>query len=215
MTKKIKTALLNTKSVVLLMLITGIIGLTMDKCGQDSLQEGWKKVIARHLEKYPQMQPVDIYKLIFQGVKGPAHLGAEYQTIKNYLQNEISRIESHPGEMIEQIAPDKKYLRINLYNFKYKGGNVDSLAKLVYRSCQEESQSIKKMKIGLQAAGKLIKAERSNLNFQEYKQYLTKIQADNYPVPHHSDLYIEAYQPAYRVISQQVYRKYFDNCFSE
>ena len=215
MTKKIKTTLLNSKLVVLLMLITGIIGLTIDKCSSDPLQEKWKKVIARHLEKYPKMQPVDIYKLIFQGVKGPAHLGVEYQTIKNYLQKEISQIEAHSAEMTEQIAPDQKYLRINLYNFKHKGGNADSLAKLVYRSCQKEPNSVEKMEIGLQAAGELIKAGRSNLDYQKFKQYIIQIRADNYPVPHHSDLYKNAYQPAYRVISQRLYQKYFDNCFPE
>jgi len=161
------------------------------------------------------MELVDLYKLIYQGTLGPAHLGTDYQTIRAYLNQEMADIEPKKGKMVESISGDQKYLRINLYAFKEAGGNSDSLAKLVYRSCQKELDGYQKLKKRMRLAGKVLQNYPRQYDYQDYQEYLEKIAKNQYPVPHHSETYIKEYKPAYRVISSEIYEAYFNSCFKE
>jgi hypothetical protein len=187
----------------------------MISCHAGNKDSAWQKIIQHHLNKYPEMEFVDLYKLVYQGTLGPAHLGTDYQTIRAYLNQEMANIEPKKGDMVEPISGDQKYLRINLYAFKEAGGNSDSLAKLVYRSCQKELDGYQKLEKRMRLAGKVLQNYPRKYDYQEYLEYLEKIAKNQYPVPHHSETYIKEYKPAYRVISREIYEAYFNSCFKE
>lgn len=183
-------------------------------CAHKMNKSNWSLLIRYHLNKYPHMEFVDLYKLIYQGTLGPAHLGTQYSTIRTHLNSEFANLEAKNCEMIEKIAADNKYLRINLYAFKKAEGNPDSLARLVYRSCKKEPEELEKIKKRMKIVGDVIKKNSPTEQYKHYLKFYNEIEQEDFPVPHHSQQYIAEYQPAYRVISQQVYQKYFDNCFT-
>ncbi|MCK4716078.1 MAG: hypothetical protein KAT54_04670, partial [Candidatus Marinimicrobia bacterium] len=60
----------------------------------DETIRSWESLIKMHLMHYPDMQADDIYKMVYQGVMGPGHLGTDFQKISNYLNQEMSQIEA-------------------------------------------------------------------------------------------------------------------------
>ena len=173
----------------------------------------WEKIIEYQLEKYPKMEPVDLYKFIYQGIMGPAHLGTTYEKIRTYLTKELDGLTGQEAQMVERISGDNKYIRIDLYAFKNAGGDPDSLAKLVLKSCQKTKQKQAKLIRCLEIAARVIKNKQTTLSYQNFQKYKAKIRRDNFPVPHHSTTYIANYKPAYRVISSRIYKDRFDICF--
>lgn len=216
--KKMKKKIMNNRFLFLIgMLVFIVINLEvgMKSCNGSKEEKAWQKVIEYHMQKYPRMEFVDLYKLIYQGTLGPAHLGVKYEQIRNYLNKELAGIRGRKGEMVEQIAGDNKYIRINLYTFKYENGDPDSLARLVFRSCRKEPRGKEKLENRMELAAAFIRQKDMEFDYVEFNQYLQNIKRNNYPVPHHSKKYINKYDPAYRVISYRVYKKYFTNCFQD
>ena len=175
----------------------------------------YKSVINYHLAKHPEMESVDLYKLIYQGAMGPAHLGTTYEEIHSYLIREMKKIQGRDKKMVEKITSDNKYLRINLFAFKKAEGNIDSLAKMVYRSCQKEPKGFEKINKYMETASKIIKSKKTNLDYDDFIKLWQEIKQNNYPVPHHSEQYITKYNPSYRVISQKEYKENFKACFEQ
>jgi len=60
-----------------ILIISSVLILVFFIFGQtpDDKPSGWRTLIAEHLNRYPAMQPADVYKLVYQGTFGPAHLG--------------------------------------------------------------------------------------------------------------------------------------------
>jgi len=166
----------------------------------------WNNLIKEHLVLYPRMQPDDVYKLVYQGIMGPGHLGNDTTQIANYLKDELNSIESSEDEgLFEDITPDSSYIRINLKRFKYENLDPALLVKIIAQSAD----------IPKRARSRLVKVwsnicqEVENgtipLNKTAFRQFDQFVKKNDYPVIHHSPEYIQEYQPAYRVVSRNIW----------
>ena len=170
---------------------------------QQSVESTWVEVINQHLQQYPQMKSQDIYKIIFQGVMGPFHLGKKRKGIHAYLQREWAQIEADPNQaLVERIAPNGKYIRINLTRYKANKGDLEKMTEMVFQSCKETS--LEKLNQALKQVTTAIKTNQIKYSPKAWLTYL-KNQTKSNPTPHHSAIYKTIHKPSYRVISNDIW----------
>ncbi|MBN2601424.1 MAG: hypothetical protein JXR87_05495, partial [Candidatus Marinimicrobia bacterium] len=121
------------KIVIFSILIIGLMA-----CAYESNHKqvkGWTEILNQHLEKYPDMQATDIYKLIYQGICGPGHLGADTEMIRKYLDQELSEVDINPDlPLMENISPDSEFVRVNLKKFKSLKLPDDIIVQAIHKS---------------------------------------------------------------------------------
>ena len=69
--------------------------------------DGFESLIAQHLARRPAMEPADVYKLLYQGVRGPEHVVASPTEFGARLAAEWDALA--PGEddpLTEPVRPD-------------------------------------------------------------------------------------------------------------
>ncbi len=166
----------------------------------------WESLIKIHLMHYPDMQADDIYKMVYQGVMGPGHLGTDFRKISNYLNREMSQIAAVSQiKLIENISPDSSYIRINLKRFKYDGLSSEKLAAIIIKSARNSPENPELFIEIWTRIAKRVENGKLSIDqgaFSKFNQYIIE---NNYPVIHHSKDYIEKYSPSYRVVSRKVW----------
>lgn len=177
----------------------------------NKINHQWESLIMMHVTQYPDMQVDDIYKMVYQGIMGPGHLGSNPEKILEYINQEISRIESSQQEnLIENISPDSEYVRINLKRFKSEQLSPDTLAVIIVKSGCNAPEKLKRFITIWSYVEELVEAERlpiDKTNFQIFNRFVVE---NNYPVIHHSKKYLQQYSPAYRVVSQKIWNQSFN-----
>ena len=66
--------------------------------------EELKKILREHKDRYPELVPVDLVKLIYQNEFGCGHFITDEQASLARLQAEAEGIEYSPGELFEPIG---------------------------------------------------------------------------------------------------------------
>jgi len=84
--------------------------------------------LQQHFDWYPFMEPRDVDKLIYQGIKGSEHLITSSQGFIDYLSEGFEPLQPDPtGRLLESIRPDQPLFRINLRPYKALHQPVDLL----------------------------------------------------------------------------------------
>jgi hypothetical protein len=182
------TALTRRLSLSLLLLACNTIG-----CGgPDSSIE---LVLRNHLDRYPKMEPQDVYKLIYQASLGNEHLMTDTSALREYLLDELKAVEAPTMEpSTEALTPDGELVRLNLRPFKSAHGNPEELLKAML----ETARTFKKSERQLEAWLRAIEQRGTETAFFQ------RMRRERYPSVHHSDAYEAAYKPAYRVILKKL-----------
>lgn len=166
----------------------------------------WSDLVREHLVRYPQMQPDDVYKLIYQGIMGPGHLGCDTTQIALHLKEEFQAIGATDDEdFVEQIAPDSSYIRINLKRFKYENLDPALLVKIIAQSADIPKGARSRLVKVWSNICREVEKGTIPLNKTAFRQFDQFVKKNDYPVIHHSPEYIQEYQPAYRVVSREIW----------
>jgi len=174
----------------------------------DENKEGWMNLILEHLNRYPEMEVQDLYKLIYQATLGPAHLGTNEEIILSYLNREVELINADTEiDLVENISPSGKYVRINLKKFKDKGGNVKLLVNAIALSAKEKVLS-ERIPLGnmeifnkrWEMIARMVDSGDLPFDKEEFRQFSDFIISNKSEIPHHSKKYRECYSPSYRVV---------------
>ncbi len=160
-----------------------------------------KTEIKAHLEKYPQMQVEDIFKLLYQGVFGCEHLAAAEETVTKRIEAEALSDFLKREPFIEKISQNYSRVYLNCLN---EGVSVKTLAKLFILSAQGEKGTVTDLEKNLNAAKEVIATEKTAISLSEIEAGVCKWKEDGYPPISHSDIYKSAYNPAYRVVSNKL-----------
>ena len=93
------------------------------------------RLLVGHINRYPQMEIQDVYKLLYQGAMGSEHFLDSFDEFEKDLVNEWDRIEQNDNIPIwENIRPDGQIVRFYLAPFKARGGQAARLLTLCYWS---------------------------------------------------------------------------------
>jgi len=192
------------KIAIISIVIFGLM--TCDYASNHKRANDWRMIINEHMERYPEMQSADIYKLVYQGIRGPGHLGTDAEILRKYLNEEMSNITSDPDiKLMENISPDSEFVRINLEKFKSLELPVEMLVQTIICSSRNLSSERKTLIRIWEDVKNQTEAGRIQIDRQEFLEFHQFIEENNYPVVHHSELYKQRYFPAYRVVSKSVW----------
>lgn len=165
--------------------------------------ESWRDVILAHVERYPAMEPVDLYKLLHQGALGAEHAVPDEASARSWLEREIGALgDVYPGEpLVEAIAPGGAHLRVHLRPFLAAGGSPEALLHAFLETARRGEGPRQTLEGVLAAAMDL--AEQGEIPWapEVLGPLFAQLAAEGYPARHHSDAYRRVHAPAYRVIS--------------
>lgn len=160
-------------------------------------------LLKMHFSWYPLMELRDVYKLLYQGVMGAEHLMPSREEYTACLENEFEPLQPDPtARLLEVVRPDGALFRLNLRPYKARQQGLNKLISCLL----ETGQVIKGTKPELFAAweeftqlslhGQIKQFDAKTI--EQFKQWLEQL---DYPAIHHSEIYRNEYQPAYRLIA--------------
>lgn len=151
------------------------------------------------------MEPRDVYKLLYQGVLGAEHLNLSTQEFTSYFREEYDQQQADRGErLLEPIRLDEALHRLNLRACKARSVKMDLLLPAlletadVVRGSKAELLSTWEDFIELCDRGQL--AMFAGEAVHSFSRWL---EVEDYPMVHHSQVYIRMYRPSYRLIAAQ------------
>lgn len=182
---------------ILSIMIFAVIGCISENTGLEG-------VIKIHLQRYPEMKVVDVYKLIYQSTMGVAHYIDSPEKARDYLIREMSLVPpSDEIPLIEPLSPDGRMVRVNLAPYKAAGGEAEHLFLAMMNTAEHFQPSKDRLEANLNLLVKSGMEEKISLDSSELQAFIKKTRALDFPPVHHSDKYRELYHPAYRVILKE------------
>jgi len=194
------------KYVLLILIIVPTIALSFFQLYNFNKIQSWENIIEKHLRKYPGMESQDIYHLVCEGVYGFNYVECSRNDIYKNLKKKYKDIyPDNSYEMLEQISPDNKYIRVNLRKYKFCNGDLYLLCEMMYQSQKKVNKS--KIESSLLEINKTIK--KGNLNFSRTKwlEYYHILETNNFPYPDYSEYFQEFFNPAYVVVDKEIWDK--------
>ncbi|MGI6509503.1 MAG: hypothetical protein ACOX1L_02815 [Erysipelotrichaceae bacterium] len=159
-----------------------------------------KKILINEYQKYPKLQIQDILKFLFQSSFGCNHMLSSLEFVTDCIIKEADSLKQYNNVLVEQL--DGYYSRVNL-SYLEKGLSAETLGKLFYVSAKKEENGLDSLTDKLKATDELIKDGLLPFSIEDFKAMVNTWSKQDYPAIHHSDIFINEYMPAYRVISNE------------
>lgn len=155
------------------------------------------------IEKYPAMQLQDCVKFLYQHIMGNEHLGLSEDKCFEMLVKEKEAI----GQNIQWPSYDiigNNSCRFHLLPLSNERTTLTTLSKLFIKSAQTLSYDKSSQKETLIEAISLLKNWCMEgllpFSYNDADSFLTEYIKKDYPAVHHSQIFRDTYQPAYRLI---------------
>jgi hypothetical protein len=163
-------------------------------------------LILEHMMLRPLARTQDIYKLLYQGVFGVGHIVSERTW--DILVEEAGRIsltDHSEDPLIEPVSPDGSMVRVNLRQYINGGGDLETLYKVMVESGKHQGEEEVFLDYWSQYK-KLVGDGLFSASKEEIEALDELIQSEGVKPRHHTEQYREAYYPAYRVVSMEIFR---------
>ncbi len=162
-------------------------------------REKTKKILLSHLEKYPLLQPSDVLKLLHQSAFGCEHLISSPENVTRYIKEEYESLSENRTEEPEPL--DGNFLRVPL-SYMNRGLAPETLGRLFFLSAEKKTDGKEALLEKAEAVKELAQEGALPFSREEFCKAFSNWQENGFPALHHSDMFRNAYKPAYRVISK-------------
>lgn len=171
-----------------------------------------QKAVKYQLDHYPVSRLTDIYKSFFQDFYGPGHLVNNPERALNYLRQELKQVDSCTlNQPVEGTGYRNVFVRVDLCVIREGKISYEDFSRLFIESAASfrlpEIEEWKREWEKILGVIEGLKLEISN--FEEDKIKILEMLEKGEYVIHHSDEYIRAYHPHYRIISMELIKDYF------
>lgn len=158
-----------------------------------------EQILRFHGKKYPQMEPADAVKLVYQNEFGGGHLITDEQKCLEFLRTEYDALpKDFRGERYEVIG--NGLIRVHLRAVKAE--KLEALGIAFLRSAAQHSGSYGTFLKKLEVLRRVTKTGCFGFDGEALEQYLTAYLQAGCPCLSHSQRYRAAYHPAYRVVEK-------------
>jgi len=159
-----------------------------------------------HLDDHPLAGAEDLYKFLHQAVYGPGHAIPNREAGAVWMEREIEDLGPPlEGELpCEALGGEPPLVRINLRPFVVSGGSADLLLDAFFGSANLERGSSRRMDVVLSLAASYVQCAGRGELAPELKTLTAELAKKGYPAIHHSESYVKAYKPAYRVVDEAI-----------
>ena len=168
-----------------------------------------RQAVAQHMETYPASTLQDLYKNFFQDRFGPGHMIPDTAAARAYLRQELADAGAMRGPYYEKAGYEGNYLRVNLSVLKQDLVPFEVFAEAFCESVNAiQPPSIETWSREWETILETIRS--MNLSLPHFKEDIRMIEQlllkKNYVV-HHSDAFVDAYDPHYRILSREIFEK--------
>lgn len=164
------------------------------------------RLIATHLERYPRMELLDVYKLLHQAVFGPGQIIKNQKAAREWLERESELLkpspEQTPQSLLESVHPEGKIVRLHLRPYLAEQGSLTQLLVAYAESSRAVQGSSNAMQDYWLSFETMVKSNQFGGHFDPRMAALIgKVSADaNWSNNHHSPTFIHYCKPVYRVL---------------
>ena len=161
------------------------------------MMEELERILWEHAKRYPNMQPTDAVKLIYQNEFGGGHLIRDEQACLNYLRREYASVEKDPtAPLYEDIG--NGIVRVNLSAVKEE--YLEQLGRDFIDSAARHKGFLNSFLNKLEVLQNLTEEGIFAFDTDALNAYLFEYEEAGYPAVSHSEQYRQAYKPSYRII---------------
>lgn len=171
----------------------------MQNVAMEALAE-LEQVLAAHAERYPQMQPTDAVKLIYQNEFGGGHMIRDEQSCLEYLRREYASVQKDSGAMRYETIGNG-ILRVHLAAVPEE--ELEALGRQFIDSAARHRGFQECFREKLALLRRVTEAGVFAFGLAELDAYLADYEKAGFPAVSHSSQYRAAYHPAYRVITER------------
>lgn len=160
-----------------------------------------KSILLAHARRYPLMEPTDVVKLIYQNEFGGGHLIRDEEACLDYLRLEYASVRQDAAiPLLEDIG--NSMVRVNLAALDAHGYSVTELGQTFIRSAALHKGNMDSFRKKLSRLAELTHAGSMPFSHESLIDYLTEYEHAGFPAVSHSEIYRNAYHPAYRVVEK-------------
>ncbi len=161
-----------------------------------------RRIILVQVSRHPRMEPRDLYKLLHQAAMGSEHAIEDTIGVRVWLQRELSTMGQGPIEpMLDTIAPGGRVVRIHLRAWVAAGRPTDHILAAFLRTGGLVPRDTGRLGRYLAVTDTLARQGRLPFQRQLWRDEVDGARGGGYPAVHHSDAFVSAYRPAYRVVA--------------
>ncbi len=165
-----------------------------------------ENLIKTHIQRYPEIDIVDCYKLLHQGAFGPGHAISRRRAAWEWLENETQNLTPDPDALfIESVHPQSEVLRLHLRPYMAFGGDLYQLLEAFIKSAEEleredAEQNMAKWWDIFHEMCETALANRFDSRTVHLIGHTRSL--EHWPAIQHSPPYEAIYKPAYRLLSK-------------
>ena len=159
--------------------------------------------LAFDLAEHPEAEATDLYKFIHQAIYGPGHAIPDPDAAARWLDSELEELgPPRVGEpQCEVLGGSPILVRVNLRPFAASGDDAGELLDAFIATAGEIHGRPGQMGEAIEIVIRWLRSDGEKELADALERLDAELAAKNYPAIHHSEAYIEAYRPAYRVIT--------------
>jgi hypothetical protein len=155
-------------------------------------------------------EAADFYKFLHQAIFGPGHAIPDRAAAMSFLADELEGLGPPlPGEEpCRTLGGDPILVRVHLRPFVADGGDPEALVEAFVATAEQVHGSPNQMTEAIALAVKWLHSDRQKELATKIEKLGRDLAKQDYPAIHHSQAYIEAYKPAYRVVAAELAAPY-------
>lgn len=182
-------------------------------CAHSEMDDEIVEVLVRKQHKlHLNLGGRDVYKLLFQGVMGVAHILEDKEQARRYLEDEFAGLdvsEFLDEPLVEDVSVSGGVVRINLRPFKRLGLSLGKLFEVIIVSAKKLKEDKDRFITLWKGLMELVKVGRLDFDYEALVEFDRAMKNRGYPPAHHSKEYVKANKPAYRVVDRKVHQEMF------
>lgn len=155
-------------------------------------------LVAEHVERYPAMQAQDVYKLLHHAVMGPGHAAPSREAASDWLDRELATLGSARDREPTLEDLGEGLARVHLRPYLAAGGDEDALLDAFLATADAVRGDPRALERRLARA--VATVDQLGLSSSELAALVDRQRAAGWTAVHHSEAYVQAYAPAYRVV---------------
>jgi len=165
----------------------------------------WMQLVGWHVKQRPVMAARDVYKLLFQGIRGAEHIMPTPEIFATRLQEELRALQPELNEpLTEMIRPDGQLSRVNLRAYLATSQDNNWLVEICLKTGERQWGTTQELIAVWQAFLHSIRSGHFPTIAESDASFLNAwIEEHSYPAAHHSQIYEKLYEPAYRLVAME------------
>jgi len=165
-------------------------------------------LILTHMQRYSEIDILDVYKLLHQAVFGPGHAIKSIKPAREWLEREAEILQPGPVDqpLVENIHPEQMIVRVHLRPYLAAGGNLGRLLDAFVQSSAAVNGDLSTMAAwwdifyGMTTSGGSLAGHFDSRTIALIRRSRA---SEKWPASHHSPMFERAYRPAYRVVTRK------------